>query len=82
MVLSAKRCDDFEAFPNLKKLVYAILSIPVATANVERIFSQININKTKTRNKLDTNTLCGILRTKDFKKKITIIAQILCKQKK
>ncbi|XP_046806583.1 uncharacterized protein LOC124419838 isoform X2 [Lucilia cuprina] len=69
VIFKTKRGDGTRAFPNLKKLVYAILSVPVATANVERIFSQININKNKTRNRLEVPTLCGILRTKDFLKK-------------
>lgn len=66
VIFSTKRCDGLELFPNLKKMVYAILSVPVSTANVERIFSQINLNKTKTRNRMEIPTLCGILRTKDF----------------
>lgn len=69
VVLSAKRCNGSEMFPFLKKFVYAVLSVTVSTANVERIFSQINLNKNKTRNRLEVPTLCGILRTKDFLKK-------------
>lgn len=35
---------------------------------MERIFSQVNINKTKQRNRLDKESLEGILYTKDFLK--------------
>ena len=58
VIFKTKRGDETKAFPNLKKkVVYAILSVPVATANVERTFSQININKNKTRNRLKVPTL-------------------------
>ena len=47
------------------------MSVPVATANVEIILSQININKNKTRNRLQVPTLCSILRTKEMAFKFT-----------
>jgi hypothetical protein len=51
-------------FPLVIKLVNFISILPHSSACVERIFSSINLNKTKTRNKLSTRTLKGILRTK------------------
>lgn len=51
-------------FPLITKLVNFISILPHSSACVERIFSSINLNKTKTRNKLSTRTLKGILRTK------------------
>ena len=63
-----RRCNGSEVFPHLKNLIYATLTVPVSTPNVERIFSQKNLNKTKLRNKLEIPTLCGILRRKDLKK--------------
>ena len=40
-------------------------------ATVERIFSQIHLNKTKIRNKLSTETLSGIMHTKKLLKSST-----------
>ena len=83
VIFKTKRVDGTKVFPNLKKkLVYAILSVPVATANVEIILSQINIKNNKTRNRLKVPTLCGILRTNDFlkKKKIVVIVAISSNQ--
>lgn len=43
------------------KLVECILSLPHATAAIERTFYDITDNKTKKRNKLKEETFCGIL---------------------
>lgn len=67
-ILSLKNCDGTLCFPLMNYIVWTVLTMPVSTANVERIFSQINLNKTKTRNKLQTETLNGILLTKDYLK--------------
>ena len=40
-----------------------------SSANVEHMFSTININKTKIRNSLDSKTIEGILFSKDYLKK-------------
>lgn len=40
--------------------------LPHSSASTERIFSQINLNKTKTRNRLDNDVLNGIMYTKDL----------------
>lgn len=57
------------AFPLLKKLIFGILSLAVTSANVERTFSAINLNKTKIRNSVSQSTLAGILRTKEYVRK-------------
>lgn len=63
-VLFVKRGDKLPMYPNLIQLVKYILCLPHSSAAVERIFSVINLNKTKIRNRLDTNSLTGILHTK------------------
>ena len=67
-VLQTKCNDDVLAFPLMSKFVFNVLSLPHSSANVERTFSQININKTKSRNRLNVETLEGILLAKDYLK--------------
>lgn len=55
-------------FPTLTKLITKILVLPHSSANVERVFSQVNINKTKVRNSLKNSCLEAILYTKDYLK--------------
>lgn len=62
--LKVKRGDNNLLFPELYNFVKLLLSLPHSSACVERIFSVINLNKTKTRNRLSTETLCGLLHTK------------------
>ncbi|CAD7085336.1 unnamed protein product [Hermetia illucens] len=57
-----------QAFPNLVKLVFAILSFPHSSANVERVFSQVNLMKTKIRNRLENATIKACLQTKGLLK--------------
>lgn len=42
-----------------------LFSLPHSSANVERIFSQMNLSKTKVRNSLKEGTLNGILSSKE-----------------
>lgn len=64
-IASVKSADGTEQrFPNLTRLVFNLLCLPHSSANVERIFSQINLNKTKIRNRLNTSTLSAIIHTK------------------
>lgn len=65
-VLSVKHVDGSLVFQNLSKFISALLVLPVSSANVERTFSMINSNKTKNRNRLNTETLKGILLAKDY----------------
>lgn len=55
-------------FPLLPKFVLNVLCVPNSSANVERIFPQINLNKTKIRNLLKVDTRNGILYAKDLLK--------------
>ena len=45
-------------------LIKLIATLPHSSTAVERIFSQINLNKTKIRNRLETASVNGILFTK------------------
>lgn len=56
--------DGDKLYKNLNKFVSTILVLPHSSAAVERIFSVINNNKTKIRNRLSTETLNGILHAK------------------
>lgn len=58
--------DGTELYPNINKFVLFILILPHSSASTERIFSTVNLNKTKTRNKLSTETLQGILHSKNM----------------
>lgn len=51
-------------FTELCDFVLAVLSLPHANADCERIFSSINGLKTKIRSKLITDTVSGVLHTK------------------
>lgn len=53
-------------YPTLSKFVSAVLSLPHSSAAVERIFSSINLIKTKQRNRLKTNTIEGLLHTQEL----------------
>lgn len=56
--------DYSEAFPTINQFVKHIFTLPHSSACVERVFSAINLNKTKIRNMLGTDTLTGILHSK------------------
>jgi hypothetical protein len=51
--------------------VRRLLFLPHPNANVERIFSSVNVIKTKQRNALNTESLEGILHSKTAFKKIS-----------
>lgn len=52
-------------FPNIVIMMRLLLVLPFSNASVERVFSDMKNVKTLHRNKLKTDTLVGILRTKD-----------------
>lgn len=58
--------DNKPMFPLLTKFVFNMLSLPHSSANVERIFSQVNLLKTNQRNKLCTASIVGLLHTKNY----------------
>lgn len=67
-VSNLKRANNARAFPILTQFVSSLMALPHSSANVERIFNIVNLNKTKTRNALDSSTLQGILFSKDYLK--------------
>lgn len=48
-------------FQDLSELALTVLSLPHSNADVERVFSQMNIVKSKLRNRMDISTLKAIL---------------------
>lgn len=65
-VQKMKLGDDSSAFKILSNFTFSILSLPQSSANVERIFSDINLTKTKQRNKLNNATISGLLHTRSY----------------
>ncbi|CAI6354398.1 unnamed protein product [Macrosiphum euphorbiae] len=63
-----KKGDDTPMFPLMVCLVKNIMALPHSSACVERIFSMVNAIKTKERNRLQTDNLCGLLKTKSMLK--------------
>lgn len=64
-VFSCKK-DDSLLYPNLKKLVSQVISLPHSSAAAKRVFSQLFLIKTKPRNKLDVKTCQSLLCTKYY----------------
>nr|XP_022907493.1 uncharacterized protein LOC111418993 [Onthophagus taurus] len=58
--------DGTSMFRTLVNFVFNILILPHSSANVERVFSQINLMKTNQRNKLDADTISALLHTKSY----------------
>lgn len=50
-----------DEYKNLSKFVLDVLCLPHSNADCERIFSKVNLIKTKTRNKLVTCSINGLL---------------------
>lgn len=67
-ISNVKDGDSNTTFPLLNKLVSFVLILPHSSATVERLFSVINLNKTKIKNKLSTDTVTGILHCKNILK--------------
>lgn len=56
--------DEMPMFPTLTDFVFKILCLPHSSATVERVFSAVNLMKTKVRNKLNSDTISALLHTK------------------
>jgi hypothetical protein len=61
--LNAKAINGFLKYPNLRKVVACMLSLPFSNASVERVFSLLNLIKTHSRNSLKRETLVGLMHT-------------------
>lgn len=64
--LSKIKGDETLMYPELQQFITGLLSLPHSSACVERVFSAVNLNKTKLRNRLSTETLCGLLLSKQL----------------
>ncbi|VEN37309.1 unnamed protein product [Callosobruchus maculatus] len=63
-VFETKNELNMPMFPNLSKFVKGIFSLLHSSASAERVFSQLNLLKTKTRNRLEVITCDSILQAK------------------
>lgn len=52
-------------YPNLQKVVFCLMSLPVANSPVERLFSKLKLIKTESRNSLKRKSLVGLLNAKE-----------------
>ncbi|XP_047104588.1 uncharacterized protein LOC124740672 [Schistocerca piceifrons] len=57
--------NESEEFKELSVFALSILSLPHSNADCERVFSEVNLMKTKIRNRLQTSTLNGALLASD-----------------
>ncbi|XP_012522038.1 uncharacterized protein LOC105828318 [Monomorium pharaonis] len=64
LICERRKGDESLEYPEINKLVSYLLTLPHSSACVERVFSAINLNKTKVRNRLGSATLSGILHSK------------------
>ena len=63
--LDARSFNGKLKYPNLKKVVGSIMSLPSSNAAVERLFSHLKLVKTDTRNSLKRESLVGVIHTKE-----------------
>ena len=60
-----KNAAGEQIFKNLQKVISLLLILPFSNVKVERIFSQVNLNKTPHRNKTNKMDSVAILATKE-----------------
>lgn len=63
-LLECEEGDQGMTFKNVSKFVLETISLPHSNADSERIFSKINLIKTKARNKMTISTVNGVLLAK------------------
>lgn len=63
-----KNGNGTKMFENISNVGKAVISLPHSSANAERIFSQLNLIKNKTRNKLLVTITSALLSAKDLLK--------------
>ena len=59
--LNAKAVNGRFKYPNLKKVVACVMSLPFSNASVERVFSLLKLIKTNSRNALKRETLVCLM---------------------
>lgn len=64
-VQTFKDSSGYNPFQELVEFVISILILPFSNADVERLFSEMNIIKTKKRNRIGKDTLISILSIKE-----------------
>ena len=58
-----QKADAYDGiFPEMFKLIYIMLTLPVGTATFERSFSQVKMIETKLRNRLNDTNLKRLVR--------------------
>ena len=62
--IDARTLDERMKYSNLKKVIGCMISLPFSNAPVERLFSQLKLVKTSTRNSLKRESLVGLMHTK------------------
>lgn len=67
-IFSLKNGTQEYMFPNLTKLIKGLMCLPHSSAAAERLFSQLNLIKTKVRNRLEIETCECILHSKHLLK--------------
>lgn len=65
-VFNLKNGFGEKMFPNITQFVAPLLALPHSSATVERIFSQLNLIKSKTRNRLLTPTINALMTAKEM----------------
>lgn len=60
-------------FQNISEFVLNVLSLPQSNCVCERLFSKVNLIKTKLRNKLMTKTINGLINTSECVKSTTCV---------
>lgn len=55
-----------DTFSNISKFVKGLLCLPHSSAAAERVFSQLNLMKNKTRNRLDVDTCENVLHAEEL----------------
>lgn len=64
-VLNLRNDENVQLFPNLSMFFLNVLSLPHSNADCERIFSALNIIKTKLRNALHISSVCYLMLAKE-----------------
>lgn len=80
-VKSVQHADGSPEFPLINEIVENVTVLPHTSADCERNFSDINLNKTKIRNCLGTDTVTGIMHGKALIKNCGVgnVTSIDCK---
>lgn len=66
-------CDGEFKFKNVASFVLKILSLPHSSVDCERVFSKVNLVKTKVRNRLQVESLNGLLLSSEHIKGTTCV---------